>query len=220
MRFIMMGLVGIELFKDLPTGVMEAISRQFEEKSYKKGDTVYLEGDPAHHMWFVKSGRVHAAKALPNGFALTVCRVDQGCMFGVCCDFKTKQYMCQATAATDSVVVRIPIRPFLALVENNPGVSTELMTALAKRLGDAQHMRSMGQEPVEKRIAGILITLQKDHGKAIPYTRREIAEMVGTTVETSIRVLSAWEKKGVITSHRGSISVVKKQELEKISQAL
>ena len=210
---------GVELFRNLPKDVVTALAGQFEEKSYKKGEAVYLEGDGARYMWFVKSGRVHAAKALPNGFALTVCRVDQGCMFGMCCDFKTKSYMCQATAATDAVVVRVPIKSFLSMVEKHSGVSVVLMQSLAKRLADAQHMRSVSQEPVDKRIATILLTLHREHGQAIPYTRREIAEMVGTTVETSIRVLSSWEKKGLIRSTRGSISVLQEPELVKISSA-
>ncbi len=213
-------LANIELFKDLPKEAMEVASRYFEEKSYKKGETVYLEGDSAQFMWFVKSGRVNAAKTLPNGFALTVCRVESGCMFGMCCDFKTKIYACQTTAATDAVVVRVPIKPFMAIVEKYPGVASGLLGALARRLGDAQHMRSLTQESVEKRIVEVLLSLHKEHGTTLPFTRKAIAEMVGTTVETAIRVLSGFQKKGIIRSVRGVITMVKLADLQKISQAL
>lgn len=211
--------MGIEVFREIPKTVLESLSQHFETKAFKKGEILHLEGDPAQHMWFVKSGRVHAAKTLPTGQALMVCRVEEGAMFGMCCDFGMKGYQCQATAATDVTVMKVPIKKFMDLLTKQPTVSHRLLAALAKRLADAQDMRSHSQEPVEKRIANMLINLRKQHGAALPYTRKEIAEMVGTTVETSIRVLSGWEKKGVIQSTRGNISIVKDQELVKISQA-
>jgi len=209
---------GFEMFQSLPPDVQSALSRQVEEKSYKKGEVIHLEGDPSRHMWFVKSGRVHAAKTLPNGSALTVCRVEAGGMFGMCCDFKGSRYACQATAATDAVVIRIPIHDFLRVVKNHPAVAQSLVTSLTQRLAEAQRMRSMGQKPVEQRMAALLMTLKKDHGDTLPFTRREIAEMVGTTVETAIRVMSGWEKKGWIQSARGTIRLVETAELQALSE--
>lgn len=213
----MTNLAHVELFKNLPKEAMEIVSRYFEERTYKKGEAVYLEGDPAQFMWFVKSGRVNAAKTLPNGFVLTVCRVESGCMFGMCCDFKSKHYQCQSTAATEAVVVRVPIKQFMSLLEKYPQISGFLLEALAHRLGDAQHMRSLTQESVEKRIVDVLLSLKKEHGASLPFTRKEIAEMVGTTVETAIRVLSGFQKRGIIRSVRGVITLVKFADLQKIS---
>jgi len=209
-------LIGIELFKDIPKATLEAASKDFEERTYRKGEHLYLEGDPSQFMWFVKSGRVQAAKTLPTGQSLMVCRVEEGEMFGMCCDFGGKLYQCQATAATEVTVVKIPIRKFMTLLERQPSVSRHLMESLAKRLSTAQDMRSLAQEPVEKRIATMLIALQIEHGVSLPFTRREIAEMVGTTVETSIRVLSGFEKQGMINSTRGKIAI---QDLHRL-QAL
>jgi CRP/FNR family transcriptional regulator len=40
-----------------------------------------------------------------------------------------------------------------------------------------------------------------------PLTRQEIAEMVGTTVETCIRTMSKFQKKGMVKSAKGRISI-------------
>lgn len=213
-------LGGIEMFRGLPASVLEAISGHFEEKTYKKGEFVFLEGDPSQHMWFVKKGRVHAAKTIPTGQSLMVCRVEQGSMFGMCCDMGMKTYQCQTTAATDEVVVvRMPIKRFLELVEKRPEVSRALLETLTKRLSNAQDMRSLSQELVEKRVATVLLTLHKEHGESLPFTRKEIGEMLGVTVETSIRVLSRFEKEGIINSTRGNIHIVKAASLQKLTQA-
>jgi len=49
-----------------------------------------------------------------------------------------------------------------------------------------------------------------------PLTRLDIAEMTGTTVETTIRVMSKWKKQGIINTERGYIEIIKRRELEKL----
>jgi len=39
------------------------------------------------------------------------------------------------------------------------------------------------------------------------FTKRELAEQVGTTVETTIRVMSRFQKKGWISSSRGKLQL-------------
>jgi CRP/FNR family transcriptional regulator len=57
--------------------------------------------------------------------------------------------------------------------------------------------------------------LHRDYqGGALPFTRQELANMTGTTVESAIRTLSRWEKQGVIRSDRGQIEVRQPQSLE------
>jgi CRP/FNR family transcriptional regulator len=51
-------------------------------------------------------------------------------------------------------------------------------------------------------------------GKTLPFTRQELADMTGTTVESAIRTLSKWEKQGVIKSDRGHIDIKQPRTLE------
>ena len=66
------------------------------------------------------------------------------------------------------------------------------------------------------RLAMLLIKLQKEYGSTIPYTKRELAEQVGTTVETTIRVMSRFEKKGWISSSRGKIQLKNTAPIHKL----
>jgi CRP/FNR family transcriptional regulator len=74
-------------------------------------------------------------------------------------------------------------------------------------------MQTFDQESVEKRILHILVNLVAEFGNTIPLTRREIAEMTGTTVETCIRTFSNLEKEGLVSSARGKITVKSVQDL-------
>ena len=75
----------------------------------------------------------------------------------------------------------------------------------------------MGQETVPVRIATILLRLQQVHGATIPFTKKEISELVGATIETTFRVISEFEGKGLVSSARGKIHVKKPEELKSLS---
>jgi CRP-like cAMP-binding protein len=68
-------------------------------------------------------------------------------------------------------------------------------------------MQTFEQESVEKRILHVLADMVLEFGNTIPLTRREIAEMAGTTVETSIRTFSKLEGEGLVSTSRGRIFV-------------
>ena len=68
---------------------------------------------------------------------------------------------------------------------------------------------------VEKRIATILVQLFKTHGNAIPLTRRDVAALACTTVESTIRTLSVFGKKGWLLSSRDHIALRTASELQK-----
>jgi CRP/FNR family transcriptional regulator len=76
-------------------------------------------------------------------------------------------------------------------------------------------LKNIATERVEKRIASMLLKLAEKAGTTedgfvkidFPLTRQEIAEMVGTTVETCIRTMSKLQKKGLVKSTKNRISI-------------
>ncbi len=68
---------------------------------------------------------------------------------------------------------------------------------------------------VEKRIANTLIKLagtgEAKTGRNINLhlTRKDIANMVGTTIETTIRIMSRFQKEGIIESTKEGITILR-----------
>ena len=62
---------------------------------------------------------------------------------------------------------------------------------------------------VDQRVAAVLLMLSNSFGEdqkggiqlTVPLTRQDISEMAGTTVESTIRVMSKWQKQGLITTN-------------------
>ncbi|HJT23595.1 MAG TPA: Crp/Fnr family transcriptional regulator [bacterium] len=203
----------LEIFKKLPSVVLAEVEKKMAEKKYAKGESLFLEGDPAENVWFVKEGHVKAVIHTAGGKDLTLCMMGVNNLFGTCCCFGGGRYPCHTVAETEVTVVSYPMQDFLSLMGKYPEMSKAVILQLSNRLRQSKDMQAFDKESVEKRILHILVNLVAEFGNTIPLTRREIAEMAGTTVETSIRTFSAFEKDGLVSSVRGKITVKNLQHL-------
>ncbi|MFC1892585.1 Crp/Fnr family transcriptional regulator [Chloroflexota bacterium] len=87
------------------------------------------------------------------------------------------------------------------------------------RLRDAQgRLRDFAGERAEQRLASVLLMLTAKLGTTLPFTRQEIADMVGITTETTIRVLSTLKERGLIRSTRGTVTILDEQKLRLLSE--
>lgn len=208
----------ISPFKVLPPDELNRLASRLQRKTYSKGETIYAEGDPAESVWVVTQGRIQIFKYSTQGRPLAIESIAPGELFGTLCRLggDGRQYPCTAVAAVDSDVLRIADREFLDVYNRFPAVVMGVCSLCSQRLRAVQGLSCSSQEPVEKRLAMLLLKLQKKHGMILPFTKRELAEQVGTTVETTIRVMSRFQKKGWVSSARGQITLKAPARLEKL----
>ena len=212
-------IAALDVFKHVPLGMLPEIERKMVERKYAKGESIFLEGDPAENVWFVKDGHAKALVHTATGRDLALCMMGPHSLFGTCCCFGGGEYPCHTVAETDLTVVSFPMREFLDLMGRFPEMAKAVVMELSKRLRQSKDMHTFDQESVEKRILHVLANLVSEFGNTIPLTRREIAEMTGTTVETCIRTFSALEKEGLVSGARGKITVRNSQELARRLEA-
>jgi CRP-like cAMP-binding protein len=104
-------------------------------------------------------------------------------------------------------------------------LAVEFILYLGEKLMKAHEMMmSLVASNVEKRIAALLLGLCEKHGSHtgqgirinMRLTRQDIADIVGTTVETAIRVMSKFGKQGILTTESKHIVVTSKEKLSKL----
>ena len=86
-------------------------------------------------------------------------------------------------------------------------------------------LKNIALERVEARIAALLLKLSNkvgvktDKGVLIDMrlTKQDVADMVGTTVETSIRTFSKFKKQGLLTDSNGKIIIKDREGLMSFS---
>lgn len=209
-------LANVEPFNRLPALELENLSMMAHEVQHAKGETVYSEGDEAHSIFILKTGRLEIFKYSTGDKPAAIESITPKGIYGMYCRIGNTQcaYPCTAIAAVESTSIQIPDKIFWNLFERYPTFVTGVCTLCSKRLSDMQDLVRTSQESVQKRIVRTLVNFSKENGPVIPMTKREIAELSATSVETTIRTLSAFEKKRWISSERGQITLKEKQRLE------
>lgn len=185
------------------------------ERRYARGEVLWMAGEEPESVCLVRSGRVNMGIQGCEGSSTLVQFCTRGQAFCPAAVLVGRGYACAAVAAEDTVALTAPRSAFLGFIACLPQLARDLLRQMAAQVCDSHCRQALRNAPVKHRLAGLLGSLnQRYAGRALPFTRRELADMSGTTVESAIRTLSAWEKDGVIQSGRGSIHVRRPGALE------
>ena len=137
-------------------------------------------------------------------------------------------YPATAVAAKDCVTLSWPSRLWPEFIAKYRGFATESWHEIGDRMQELQErVAELSTRAVEQRIAGALLRMVNQSGRKVedgieitfPITRATIAEMTGTTLHTVSRLLSGWEREGIVASTRKHVTVTDPHRLVLISGA-
>jgi CRP/FNR family transcriptional regulator, nitrogen oxide reductase regulator len=221
----MSSIDGLKGFRALRAADREQIAAATREQHAAAGKTLFAEGQPADSLWAVKEGVVHIVKHGPEGREIVLEVIPPGELFGAVVALEDRPYPASAVAAEDSVVWRTPAALMRELCQKHPALRAAILDQVTSRLRNAhERLRSVALERVEQRLARMILTLagkigqQKDGVTMLNVTRQELADMVGTTVESTIRVTSKWQQAKIISSSRHQLGLTDPAALKKIAQ--
>jgi len=189
------------------------------DRSLVPNEFVFWDGDAPEWFYIVAEGKVKVLKHSSSGKEFTIAFFGPGEMFGEVAVFENKPYPASAQAVTEAKVIGVKKDDFLSFLANRPHVALKIIGVLGGRLRDAQsRLRDLAGERVEQRLASVLLMLSAKLGLTLPFTRQEVADMVGTTTETAIRVMSSLKDRGIIGSVRGKVIILDEQKLRLLSE--
>ncbi len=189
------------------------------EYSFKPNEFIFWDGDAPDWFYMVAEGKVKVVKHSSLGKEFIIAFFGPGEMLGEVAVFEDKPYPASAQAVAETKVVGIKRKDFLSFLANRPQVTLRIINVLGGRLRDAQgRLRDFAGERVEQRLASVLLMLSAKLGLTLPFTRQEIADMVGTTTETVIRVMSHLKDRGIIRSVRGKVIILDEEKLRLLSE--
>ncbi|HIP43254.1 MAG TPA: Crp/Fnr family transcriptional regulator [Aquifex aeolicus] len=214
----------IHLFEDLASQELEDVAQYIQVRDYGKGEYIFFEEEAEPGIYLLVEGLVKLIKETTDGRSIIVRLVFPGEVFGwIEWGKSVPKFKYTAMAALPSALLYISNRDFINLAVKYPAIAIKLTCdATHNLLQTYEVLKSIASGKVEERIARLLLELaekagEKRDGKIIirlPLTRQDIAEMTGTTVETTIRVMSKWKKQGIINTERGYIEILDKAALE------
>jgi len=219
-------LKGISLFKDLSDAEIRELEPYLVTATMKKKETIFSEGEPSEWFFLVLSGKVKITKLSHEGKEIILEVISPTDIFGGVAVIKGFPYPANAVAMENGEILKISRRNLMRIVDRFPNV----MYCIAMQLGDRMKssydsLKNIALERVESRIAALLLKLAGKVGigsKAgtlidMRLTKQDVADMVGTTVETSIRTFSKFKKQGLVAESGGKFVIRDKDGLTSLS---
>jgi CRP-like cAMP-binding protein len=199
---------------------LASLSLDRKVHSVRKKQDVYLEGDEATRVYFVKAGRIKTIKTTASGKELITALYGPGEFFGYLALLEGTPHHDSAVALEDAELVYIPQQDFTELLQRNPEVGRQFMRLLAGRVrAREQELLGMAYNSIRRRVADALLHLHEQATAAqhptIQLTRDDLAALVGTATESVIRTLSEFNQAGLIELTPNNIRVVQPAQLRR-----
>ena len=210
---------------DLQLILQNSILRPVEEGGY-----YFMQGDAADHLYVLTSGQVKLMQSNPNGQQVNLRTIHPWQMFGALGAVRAAAaYPASAQTLDDSTALAIKSGFLHSFVETRPYISFDLMNLMTSYIQEMQsRYRELATGRVEQRVANALIRLagqtgirpEKEALIELSFSRQDVAEMTGTTLYTVSRLLSDWERRGIIETGRERIRLIRPHDLVRIAEDL
>jgi CRP-like cAMP-binding protein len=174
--------------------------------SYKKGEYIFKEGTRPHGVFCVNVGKIKLCKSGDDGREQIIRLVKPGDPLGYRSLLSGETYNNSAIALENCGVCFIPKELFLSILQKDSSLSMEMMKMLSEDLKKAEtQITHLAQKPVRERVAEALLFIKETYGfeedgrtiNAL-FSREDIANIVGTATETTIRLLSEFNRDNII----------------------
>lgn len=209
-------LASFSLFEPLSPIQRQDLARHASLASYRKGQPVFSEGDPALGLHIVAQGLVKVSKLSPEGKEQILTHFGPGEPIGEAAVFSGGSFPASATAVTPALVLSVPRREILELISRDPQVAVGMLAVLSRRLQVfARLIEDLSLNQVSARLARYL----QEAGAGDPGSLRlalpkaQLALRLGTTAETLSRTLTRMKEAGVISLQGRRIKVLDPEAL-------
>jgi CRP-like cAMP-binding protein len=213
-------------FACLPEKVKEAFVNQMVVKQFKKGQNLFVEGSFPSGIYYIKKGKIKKYKTLNGGKEQIIYLCGEGELIGYAAFLGEERYPDSAATLTDASIGFISKEKLVRLLDQHDELSKMLMKNLSHEFGVlVNFIATFTQKSVRERVALALLILYekfKDRNDLnsdvkIILTREDFANIVGTAVETLVRLLRDFKEENLIETQGRKIMIKNIQKLLEIA---
>lgn len=203
---------------DIPEDLVKELAASQTSNLYKKGQVVFYEGNRPFGLYCIHSGKVKLQKYTPEGKAMISRIAETGDLLGYRAFFTDESYSATAEALEDATICFLDKAVFFDVLKRDPNLSMKLLAKLGRDLKCAEDkVVDIAYKSSQERIIELLLTLKEAYGEDngdgsfqlnIQFSREELANMIGLTKETVVRLLSWLKEKSIIETKGKNIRIV------------
>ena len=215
-------------FAGVEPQVLEKMAAYATTGSYHRGEYLWQPGDPARSFTVIRSGLVKMVRSGPRGRSAICGLFGPPETVGDVSVLKGIPYPAGAVVATEQAnVINIPRELVIEGTRRSPQLGVSLACAMHNKLS-ALHIKIevLSAGSVEARLATLLLKLYDQFGddfedgtSTIPValSRRELSDLVSTSFETAIRVMTRWEREKVVDTEANGFTVYDLPQLRQVA---
>ncbi len=192
----------------LPEEILREFNNSKNTRIYKPGQVIFHEEHRPHGVYCVEKGKIKLTKYTPDGKTYIARIAKAGDLLGYRAFLTHEPYSATAEVIEEATVCFIEREIFMQALQRHPGFSLQLLEQLGSDLREAENRaRDLAYKSVPERLAELLLAMRESFGEPLPdgavrldirLTREELASMLGTTVETTVRNLTRFKQKNLI----------------------
>ncbi len=223
-------LKSFKVFSEVPDSRLALVARETTSLNLDRHALIWNEGDTCRCLYFVISGRVKIIKHSETGKDVIIEIYGPKDAIGETSTLVGEAYTTAAICLSPTNLLCVPRSQILDLLANVPGMALRSLRGMARRQRMLmQKIKELAAGGVEYRIAHLLLKLADRIGEKptidgttipIVLSRQDIADLVGTTVETAIRVMSRWRKMNIVTNDKRGILIRDRDTLEDLASGI
>ena len=205
-------------FANLTKDKLKEIAGLSTSCDFKRGELIFNQEEIPLFFYIIKEGRVKLFRQSAVGKNLTVGVQGRGETVHSAVLFDGTPRWASAQAMDAVTVLGISREEFLLFVARNPIVAMNFICVMAEQVHRAYgRLLDMVVDRVDQRLVKILYMLSSKFGNTLNFTAEEIADLAGTTIETTFRVMSQLRNSGIIHTARGKIVILDETMLYNLS---
>lgn len=185
---------------------------------YKKGETLFREGNRSNHVFLVKEGSVKTYKNTESGKELITGLYKKRNFIGYTSSLSDFPYTENAATMDESKIIKIDKTEIRSILTENPHIALDILALFTDNIENIKNkMLQIAYSSVRLRTAkSLLLVVKDDPLKKILMSRTNLANLIGIAKETLIRTLSDFKEEGLIESNRSFIHIVDEEGLKNI----
>lgn len=214
------------MFRRLKPDDRQRLGSVSSVRSFDKGAPLFSEADESELMFTVLTGRVKVFKTTARGTDVILELFGPGDPVGAVAVYESRPYPASAVAIEPTTCLVIPRQAFFSLLETYPTMVRGLLVGLTHRLVElTNRLTELSGGRIEGRLARFFLKLADEMGRPgadgtlipLALSRQELADMIGTTIETTIRIMSRWAKDDIVRTERDGFVLLNRAALETVA---
>lgn len=219
-------LAAVPALEGVSVSGREALARIAVPRKFAAEEEILSQGDETSSFFVLVSGRAKMARYLASGRTVILSLFGPSDLFGAVAALGGQ--MCDAAVIAIEPTVCLEVRrdDLFELFGRSPQLISDLLPVLTRQLVECKNcIVELSCYRVEFRLAQVFLKLADSLGEPrgggtfipISLSRQEVADLVGTTIETCIRVMSRWNKEGVLVTHDDGFLLPDPAPLERVT---